>query len=90
VVDELIDASHVALMECTGSLLILVFQTLSYGNAGQLVPGIIGPVGAAPAGAVPATRVPAIRLDVISPRMRAIEEERRSIRRVVDRNRARS
>jgi hypothetical protein len=38
-VDASIEASHVALSASTGSPVIGVFQTLSFGNAGHLVPG---------------------------------------------------
>jgi hypothetical protein len=43
VLDESIAASHVALLELTGSPVMGVFQTLLAGNAGQFVPGIIVP-----------------------------------------------
>jgi len=40
---EDIDASHVALLTATGSVVIGVFHTLFAGNAGQFVPGTSGP-----------------------------------------------
>jgi hypothetical protein len=43
VVADDIEASHVALFTFTGSDVIGVFQTLSAGKAGQLVPGNVGP-----------------------------------------------
>jgi hypothetical protein len=39
VLDELMEASHLALFESTGRPVTGVFQTLSAGNAGHLVPG---------------------------------------------------
>jgi hypothetical protein len=42
VVEDDIDASHVALFALTGNVVIGVFQTLSAGKAGQFVPGNIG------------------------------------------------
>jgi hypothetical protein len=43
VVDASIAASHVALSALTGNPVMGVFHTLSAGNAGQFVPGIVVP-----------------------------------------------
>jgi hypothetical protein len=43
VVEASIAASHDALLEFTGNPVIGVFQTLSAGNAGQFVPGMVVP-----------------------------------------------
>ena len=42
-VDDDIEVSQVALIALTGRSVIGVFHTLSAGNAGQFVPGSVGP-----------------------------------------------
>jgi hypothetical protein len=54
------EASHVALFASTGNVVIGVFQTLSAGKAGQLVPGNVGPATRGDTTDVPARRVTAL------------------------------
>jgi hypothetical protein len=65
VVDDAIDASHVALCPCTGSFETSVFQMLSAGKTWQLVVGGAAAATGTPAGS-PAATVAMARSEILA------------------------